>query len=979
MDNRNNTRTVNASTPDVAISNNQVIDKRSNRYNNKKPVRMEFKKNNSFKGETSDLDSSIFQLQEESQDPTQYKKTKDALECYACKTYSSDMRTLFEKVMVLPKLEKPVKPESGADEVDIEVFVQEKKHFAKETRTLAKELRAFFSVIYGQCSQNVRTKLQCFDDLDKWKQDGDCEKLLEAIEQVLMKYEHQKSPYLMLYRQQRFLMSYRQKEHQTLSQYYDVFNTMIEGFERFGGSVIQPYFVKKIFEEEGNAGDIDGNPDKRAIYNAKARDRYLALAFLLGGRSESFDDLITDLNNDFLKGRDYFPKDLTEAFNLMSNWSMRKGLGVPRGARINNQRNRPNLGFLQNAKKVVKPTGKEVAGRDGKVFPGVECYRCGQYGHYSNQCPMSMYQQGRTGTPASLRHGDTQNPEENRNGPNGHDDEESVGFAFMQYISFLHKGKISGLNESWILFDTQSNCDIFCNKNLLQDIRKSNGPPLRLESNGGTMLTSLVGDIPNYGTVWFNSNSLANILSLANVRKKFKVTMSTGPNDKTPTICVYKHNGEIMKFVEHAIGLYVHCVSNKSNHVNDNLDSNYAYLFLNTTHDLERQFTRRQVQEARDARTLYVNLGRPYNNQFMKLIQSSFIANCPVTSEHVLRAQYIYGSDVASIKGKTSRIQPRHIVSNDIIPVPQFVREYHNDVTLCADIFFVNGMAFFHTIARNIQFRTVHDIANRKYKTLLGCYQDVANLYESREFNLIKLHADMEFECLKTSILPTQLHVVSQGEHVPEVERSVCTIKERCRSIIHGLPYKIYPKLLLKSLIYFVCMSLNWLPSLNGISTTLSPSSIVTGTKPISISMLKITFGTYAQMHDDMHPSNTTASRSTGAIALYPHNSTSAWNFLSLTTGARIVRRSWSICVVTSEVVARVHALAAASTSANPQTTLAFFEWSPGDVISDVDDIEGADMTINDDHLQHTNNNANEETQMCKMKATIQIQTMSKI
>jgi len=163
----------------------------------------------------------------------------------------------------------------------------------------------------------------------------------------------------------------------------------------------------------------------------------------------------------------------------------------------------------------------------------------------------------------------------------------------------------------------------------------------------------------------------------------------------------------------------------------------------------------------------------------LKLLQSSFIANCPVTAEHVSRAQYIYGNDVASIKEKTSWIQPRHIISNDIIPVPQFVRDHHNDVTLCVDIFFANGMlAFFHTIARNIQFRTVHDIANRKYKTLLSYYQDVANLYESRNSNLIKLHADMEFECLKTSILPTQLHVVSQGEHVPEVERSVCTMKK---------------------------------------------------------------------------------------------------------------------------------------------------------------------------------------------------------
>jgi len=155
-DQQGNLRTANASTPDVARSNNQAVDKRRNRFsnNNKRTGRMTYKGNSvSFKGETADMDANVFQLQEESQDPTQYKKTKDALERYACKTYTSDMRTLFEKDMLLPTIQKPMKPVSGADEVDIEVYVQEKKYFSKELRTLSKELRAFFSVIYGQCSQ----------------------------------------------------------------------------------------------------------------------------------------------------------------------------------------------------------------------------------------------------------------------------------------------------------------------------------------------------------------------------------------------------------------------------------------------------------------------------------------------------------------------------------------------------------------------------------------------------------------------------------------------------------------------------------------------------------------------------------------------------------------------------------------------------------------------------------------------------------
>jgi len=548
--------------------------------------------------------------------------------------------------------------------------------------------------------QNVRTKLQCFEELEVWKQSGDCEKLLEAIEQVLMKYEHQKNPYLMLYRQQRYLTSYKQKEHQTLSRYYDVFNTMVQGFERFGGSFVQPYCVEKIFEEDNPKSTLNKNDiSLNAIYREKARGRYLAMAFLMGGRTDSFEDLITDLNNDFLKGHDYFPKDLTEAFNLMSNWSLRKGLGAPRNVRIP-QRNRPNVGFLQNAVKKIKPTGKEVPGRDGKVFQNVECYRCGQYGHYSNQCPVpvSLYLQGRNTAPASLQqtpHGDAGVPfsqDASDNGSNGHEENDNVGFAFMQHISFLQKGKISGLSDSWILLDTQSNCDIFCNGDLLQDIRDFNGPPLKLESNGGTMLTSLVGDIPNYGTVWYNPESLANILSFANVRKKFNVTMSTGPNDKKPTICVHKNNGDVMKFIEHPIGLYVHCVFNNSNRldVNDILKPSYNYLFLNTQYDLEKQFTKRQVQEAKTARSLYINLGRPSQKQFKRLITSNSIKNCPVTMQHVERSNYIYGDDVGTIKGKTTHTRPHHIDSRETVKVPDFVRIHHNNITLCIDIFYIN-------------------------------------------------------------------------------------------------------------------------------------------------------------------------------------------------------------------------------------------------------------------------------------------------
>jgi hypothetical protein len=54
---------------------------------------------------------------------------------------------------------------------------------------------------------------------------------------------------------------------------------------------------------------------------------------------------------------------------------------------------------------------------------------------------------------------------------------------------------------------------IFCNSNLLTDIHDA-PEPLILETNGGGhQVSNQMGTITNLGTVWYNPESIANILS----------------------------------------------------------------------------------------------------------------------------------------------------------------------------------------------------------------------------------------------------------------------------------------------------------------------------------------------------------------------------------------------------------------------------------------------------------------------------------
>ena len=103
----------------------------------------------------------------------------------------------------------------------------------------------------------------------------------------------------------------------------------------------------------------------------------------------------------------------------------------------------------------------------------------------------------------------------------------------------------------------------------------------------------------------------------------------------------------------------------------------------------------------------------------------------------------------------------------------------------------------------------------------------------------------------------------------------------------------------------------NMFPSPDGVSTTLSPLSIVTGAGKINYSHLKLKFGTFDHMFNDNQPTNTMAPRTTGAIALNSvGNSKGDYYFLKLETGRRVSYHQWTVLPMPPLVIQQVHLLA---------------------------------------------------------------------
>ena len=84
--------------------------------------------------------------------------------------------------------------------------------------------------------------------------------------------------------------------------------------------------------------------------------------------------------------------------------------------------------------------------------------------------------------------------------------------------------------KNWILLDTGSLTDIFCDPNLLGGVSKD-PRGLVLHTNGGILECDQKGEFTKYGKVWHDCWALTNIFSFYNLQSKFNMTIEMATTD----------------------------------------------------------------------------------------------------------------------------------------------------------------------------------------------------------------------------------------------------------------------------------------------------------------------------------------------------------------------------------------------------------------------------------------------------------------
>ena len=237
-------------------------------------------------------------------------------------------------------------------------------------------------------------------------------------------------------------------------------------------------------------------PEQTLAVAQKSRDKYEVIMYLCGLNQNRFQGLIDNLNNSFLQGRDKYPQSLTEAYKLSTNWrETPRQRAIDKGDAIN---------FLQDADSndecnddhadiALTTKGKEVRHKNGTL---IKCDVCGG-NHWINQCPKvkSLIQAEREKFKA--KNDDEELVEGIQQATIGEWEKDISCFAGLGFFQlheeitvnctepqndplcvtdspseahFKHILQQSGnklINKWWILLDSCSTVNIFCNPRLL--------------------------------------------------------------------------------------------------------------------------------------------------------------------------------------------------------------------------------------------------------------------------------------------------------------------------------------------------------------------------------------------------------------------------------------------------------------------------------------------------------------------------------
>ena len=161
-----------------------------------------------------------------------------------------------------------------------------------------------YSVVWGQCSDTIQSKLQSKPTFSNIDESRDCLLLLKEIKGVMFNFESQQYPKMSMHKVSQKYFNTKQGKFEGLTEYYKRFKTTVEILEHYGANIwYHPSLILKEYKEDDHENiRINTIHDDRTLdkkYGKVVKNRAIAFAFLKGAQKERYGNLIYNLKSQY--------------------------------------------------------------------------------------------------------------------------------------------------------------------------------------------------------------------------------------------------------------------------------------------------------------------------------------------------------------------------------------------------------------------------------------------------------------------------------------------------------------------------------------------------------------------------------------------------------------------------------------------------------------------------------------------------------
>jgi hypothetical protein len=233
---------------------------------------------------------------------------------------------MTQQVPVRPTAPAPQGTPPVVDPVDQAICNEDIRQFVRNKAAIIAAMKAICSVIWGQCSEGLRSKLKSNSSYNGTSADANSLALLKEIRSEMTGFKKRNYLPHSVHSTMREFYNLSQGKHRTNQEYYDEFNKLVAAVDECGTMVARhPAIYDEVLGEIAFDGD-SATADEISEAKSTSRERYLAVAFLLGADRIRYGIMIEEIENEYLRNRDKsskvgsYPLTVADAYEYLENY-----------------------------------------------------------------------------------------------------------------------------------------------------------------------------------------------------------------------------------------------------------------------------------------------------------------------------------------------------------------------------------------------------------------------------------------------------------------------------------------------------------------------------------------------------------------------------------------------------------------------------------------------------------------------------------